>query len=217
MAHEPDNDCRRKDNRESLLDEVFRLIPQVQHKVFGLRHVVCGQFHNERGNVAFHRGRSHKKHASDCDDYAQNVHTISNYVGIFKPRHSCDTARDCRKNRQFCATTEKRNNPDCRDAFLFVGKRTGVDERGNGAPESHNHRHERPARKTESSENSVKDERYARHISAVFQNREEQEQQKNLRQEAEHREQAAEDTVNDKPRKPVGCARFHKTFVDAGA
>lgn len=83
---------------------------------------------------------------------------------------SCDAACDCRKDREFCAAAEERNNSDRCDSFVLVGKRTSVDERGDGATEAHDHRHERSARQTESSENSVEDERYTRHIAAVFQN-----------------------------------------------
>lgn len=49
---------------------------------------------------------------------------------------SCDAACDCRKDREFCAAAEERNNSDRCDSLVLVGKRTSVDERGDGATEA---------------------------------------------------------------------------------
>ena len=139
-------------------------------------------------------------------NHAEKVHGISDDVRVSDPEFHDDTAGNRGENGQFRSAGEEGNHADRRRALLFVREGTGIDHRGHAAPESHDHGHERPARQTESAEYSVKNKRYARHITRILENREKQEKQQNLRQKGQNGEQAAENTVAYESRHPIGRA-----------
>ena len=74
------------------------------------------------------------------------------------------------------------------------------------ATEAHQHRNEGAARKPEPSEQLIHDERRARKITAVLQQRQAQKQDGDLREEGEHASHAADDAVADQADQPLrGC------------
>ena len=76
--------------------------------------------------------------------------------------------------------------------FGDVYKRQGHDA-GHAAARADQHRDEALAGEAEAAEDAVHDERDARHIAAILQDAQQQEQHEHLRHEAEHRADAADD------------------------
>ena len=179
----------------------------MQHKVFEPGHVVGGQFHNKGRNFAAHRGGTHNYNRHYCGDYAQKIHRVGYQIYVRKAHHIAYAARNRREYGQLCAAAEKGNYPyGCR-ALLFVCQRAGVNHCGERAAEAHYHRHKRPARKAEAAENSVQNERHARHIARIFENGEEQKQREYLRQEAQNGRNAAHYAVVYQASSPFSGAR----------
>ena len=54
----------------------------MQHKIFKLRSVICGQLHNKRRRFALQRRVSHQKYAQYRRTDTQKIHSVCYYVGI---------------------------------------------------------------------------------------------------------------------------------------
>ena len=210
---EPDDDGRGEDDGERLLDIVLRLIPQVHHQALEAGRVICGKLHDEGRHFAAHRRRAHENDGDDRRADTQQVHAHGDDVRVPHAEVCDDRARDSGQNGQFGAAREEWNDAYGGGALLVVGKRTGVDHRGQRAAEAHDHGHERSAGETELAEDAVENERDTRHVTGIFENGEEQEEREDLGNKPEHREHAAQNAVDHKAADPcgrVGASHFRK-------
>ena len=96
-------------------------------------------------------------------------------------------------------------------AFLFNGTR--CHNARNAAARADQHRDERLAGQAELAEDTVHDERDARHVAAVLQDGQEDEQHENLRHEAQNRADTGDDAVHDQAVQPVGNAEAAQQVI----
>ena len=96
----------------------------------------------------------------------------------------CGTAhKGCKQNRHF--------------TIPFRGERPAGHDAGYRAPEPDQHRHDTAAGQADFPQKLIHDEGHSRHIAAVFQNREEEEQCDNDRQKAEHTAHTRKNSVHN--------------------
>ena len=133
-----------------------------------------------------------------CD--SDEVRTGSHNAAAPEER-ACNEADD----RHLGATGDKGGGHDRHTPVTFVLDGAGGHNTRHAAAHAYQHRDEALAGKTEAAENPVHDKRDTRHITAVLQDAEHQEQHQHLRDEAEHRTNTGKNTVGNQPGQPVGC------------
>ena len=87
-------------------------------------------------------------------------------------------------DRQLCGTAHKRGQQNGHFTVTFRWKSTACHNARNGTAKADKHRHDAAAGKTDLSQQLIHNKGYSCHISAVFQQRQEEEQCNNDRQEA---------------------------------
>jgi hypothetical protein len=100
-------------------------------------------------------------------------------------------------DRQARRTAHKRRDHDRRQTVFRVLDGTRRHDAGDGAREARKQRHESLAVQSHAAHQPVHQKRRARHVAAVFQERDEEEEQEDLRQEDEHAADAGDDAVGE--------------------
>ena len=170
---------------------MLEFIPQMHHQALEAGRVICGKFHNEGRDFAAHGRRTHENDGTDRDDDAQKIHAQRNKFGVADAELIDDRTGDRCQDWQLCAAGEEWNDTDGRGALLLIGECSRVDHSRKRAAKTHDHGHERPARKPELTEDPVQNERNSRHVSRIFQNGEKQEKRQDLRDESKDSEHTA--------------------------
>ena len=160
--------------------------------VFCSRHAVVWQFHDKRnGFSAKQRLTENECHENSHKDSAK-VEDRHHKCAMFWEEGTCEKCID----RQFCGTAHERSQKNCHLAVTLRWECSTRHDTGNRASESDKHWDNASTGQTDFTEQFVHHESDARHVSAVFKHREEEEQRDDNRQEAQHTADTVEETVN---------------------
>ena len=211
-GEEPDNDGGTKDDRAGLFDKGPAALPHVHPQdTFRRGQVVLRQLHDERGGVAGEQLGLLEDDAGDddgrdADKVGRGRHppaappnmapAIRAMIGILAPQGIKVVVMMVIRRSRSCL-----NGPGGHNA-------------GDAAAGADQHGDKGLAGQAEAAENPVHDERNARHIAAVLQNGQEEEQDKHLRHKAEHSADAADDAVYNQAVQPVGRANSCQPAAD---
>ena len=160
------------------------------------------KLHDERGGLAREGLGLLEDDAGDDD--GRNADEVG--ARRDPPRAAEDRARHQGDNRHLRAAGDEGRGHDRHAAVTLLLDGAGGHDAGHAAARADQHRDEALAGEAEAAEDAIHDERDARHIAAILQNAQQQEQHEHLRHEAEHRADAADDTVHDQTGEPVGAA-----------
>ena len=213
ITERPDNDARREEHRARFFQEFAQPVAHIAKRRAHGRHTVLGQFKNKRRFVA---------PEGPFFEY-QRTHTGAGYAERINQNHG-DPAhiREERRDKHgidghFRAARHERY--DRRADFLFAPRvqSARAHQRGHGAAEAHEQRDERLAAETEQTQRIIRDKRAARHISAVLEQTQKEEQQSYLRQKRAHRAETREDSPADEIFYPFGSSeRTEQAHQDIG-
>ena len=200
MHDEPEEDARREDDHASLEHVALHALPRVDEDAAHGRQVVGRKLHHERGRLARERpGLLERDAAEDDDRDADDVHERRDV-----PHLAEEDRREHRDDHCLRAARDERREDDRHAAVTLILDRPRRHDGRHAASLADDHRDERLARKAELAEEAVHDERDARHVSAVLQEREKQEHDRDHRDEPEHRRDAAPRAVVDERGDHVG-------------
>ena len=129
----------------------------------------------------------------------------------------CST-EDCSCNhgdkRKFCTTWDKGCCHDRHTTVSFIFNRTGSHDTRNATAGADQHWDKGLTGKTKFAEHSVHDEGNSCHVSASFQECQEDEQDQDLRNESENRTKTCYDTIQDQTSQPFCTADFVKYILN---
>ena len=111
-----------------------------------------------------------------------------------------------RDDRHLGAARDERGGHDGHLAVAVVFNRTGRHDARNAAAGGDQHRDKGLTGQAELAEDTVHDERDARHVTDVFEDCQHEEQNQHLRNEAKHRADAADDALADQTDEPFSAA-----------
>ena len=220
-AGEPDEHGRQGDDRAGLLDEAPAALPRAAQHVLHGRQMIRRELHDERGGLAREGLGLLEDDAGDDD--GRNADEVGTRRD--PPRAAEDRARHQGNDRHLRAAGDEGRGHNRHAAVTFLLDGAGGHDAGHAAARADQHRDEALAGEAEAAEDAIHDERDARHIAAILQNAQQQEQHEHLRHEAEHRADAADDAVHDQAGEPVGAAdalkeadkiAYHELSVPAG-
>ena len=171
----------------------------MQQYVLGSRQMVRRQLHNERSRITGKQLSLFQNDAgSNNSEEADEVHNR---------RHVPVTAHNCAgkqsNNRQLSTTGDKGCSHDSQTAVGFIFNSTGSHNTRYAAACGNQQRNEALAAHTELTEETVHNEGYTRHITAVLQKAQQQEDNSHLRSKANRCANAADNTVNNKRYQPI--------------
>ena len=167
--------------------------------------MIARQLHDERSRVAGEDLELLEHDARDDDgQHAQNISRECDGAGAAKER-ACEHCDD----RQLSAARYEAGGHDGHAAVALLLNGTGSHDSRYAAAGADQHRDEGLARKTELAEDTVHDECNTRHVAAVLEDREEEEQDEHLRNEAQHRADTGNDTVHYQAVNPAVLVNAH--------
>ena len=176
---EPDNDGCNKDNRKCTFQKIACLIPQQHADIARAGHAVIWQLHDERHRLTLEGGILEHERSQNADCHAADVQQDHRNSGIMREKcHGND-----RIDRQLGRARHKRCQHDGHAAVALTRQRARRHDGGHRVAEADEHRDKGTAGQTDFAQQLVHDKRDTRHITAVFQNGEEEEQHDNGRQE----------------------------------
>ena len=164
--------------------------------------MVARKLHDERCGIAREHLRLLQNDAAE--DNRRNADEVSrrrNPARIVEQR-----AGNQRDDRHLCAAGNERGGHDGHLAVAVVFNRAGRHDARNAAAGGDQHRDEGFAGQAQLAENTVHDERDARHVTDVFEDCQHEKQYQHLRNEAKHRADAADDAVADQTDEPFSAA-----------
>ena len=179
--------------------------------------VVRGKLHDERGRLAReHLGLLEHDAGDDDGDDAEEVEHRRDPPRLLGVAAG-DGAEHERDDGHLRAAGDHGRRHDGHATVALVLDGLGGHDGGHAAAGRHEHGDEALAGQAEAAEYAVHDERHAGQISAALQEREQQEQDDHLRNEADNGAHAGHDAVHDQALHPVGHLRALKRVADDGS
>ena len=219
VGEEPDKDRCEQDDRSRLPDEGPAALPHGVQDGRQCRHMIFRKLHDKRSRIACETLclLEDDTRDDDCGD-TDEVCAPADPCGIVEHR-TCDQGND----RKFRTAWNEGRCHDRHTAVTLVFNRTACHDTRNTASGTDHHRDEGFAGETELTEDTVHDECDTRHVSAAFQEGQEEEQNEHLRNKSDDRADTGNDTVNDQSVEPgtlgnadgikqaADCARYDFT------
>ena len=207
---EPHDDRGEQDDGTGFLDERPCALPHAAQQVDETRQTVLGQFHDVGGGLAPERLHLLQDDAAHND--GGNSHEVRKRGNppYAAENGGCDE-RDDRKLRR-ARHERSRHDGQMTRRFGFDGARSH--DAGYATASADDHGDERFAGQAEAAEQTVENERDARHVAAALQDSEQEEQDHDLRDETEHGAHASHDAVHDQVVEPVNATDRFKQSAD---
>ena len=196
---EPYKDGRKQDDCTSLLNERPTTFPHRTQNISNGRNVVCRQFHNERSRIASeHLGLlQHNTRNNDC------CHTDEVSTGCNPSR----TTEDCTCNhcdeRLLCTTRNKGSGHNGHTTVTFIFNRSGSHNTRDTTTSTNQNRDKGLTRQTELPEDTIHNECNTSHITASFQDCQQDEQYQHLRNETQYCTNTGNNTIQNQALQPV--------------
>ena len=193
VLQKPDDDADDEDDREGLMQKVLGLFPHMHDDVAGGGQAVGRQLHDEGHRLAAEDEAVEQKSGDDGHADADEVEREHHQATALREEGSDEHAVD----GQLGAAAHERREHNGHFAVTLTGECTRGHDSRHAAAEADNHRHEGRAGETDFAQQLVHDEGDTRHIAAVLEHREEEEQRDDGRQKGEHGAYAGEDAVDN--------------------
>ena len=196
IGKRPHDDRDGEDHRAGLGDELRGVLPHAPDHVARLGHLVARQLEDERLGLHLeheageHEGRRHGEEQADAVHADHDERFPAGAVERADERGAHE-----RVDREAGRAAHERHHERRREAGLGVFNRARREEARDRAGESGEHRHEALAVEAAPAEQAVHDERRSRHVAAVLEDADEEEEDQDLRQEDQERPDAADDAV----------------------
>ena len=190
---EPDCDGGQKDDRAGLLYEGGTTLIHGLQDVDRSRQVVRRELHNERSRITCKPLRLLQYDTGEDD--RGDAEEVSRWCdpGCTAEYRTCEEGDD----RELRGARDEGRGHDRHTTVTLVLDRSRCHDTRNAAAGADQHRDEGLTGETEATEDSIQDEGDTRHVSTALEEGEEEEQDEHLRQEAEHRTDTCDDTVED--------------------
>ena len=172
--------------------------------------MISGKLHNEGCGVAGKRLGLFKHDAGNY--YSRHTDKVCACSDPCAAAEQC--AGDHSDKRYLCTAGDKCRGHYGHTAVAFVFDGTRCHDTRDTAARADKHRDEGFTGKTELAEDTVEHERDTRHVTAGFQECEEDEQNEHLRDKPEHRADTGDDTVEYQPFEPGSGVRGFKPVAD---
>ena len=190
---EPYRDGGQKDDGAGLLYEGRTTLIHGLQDVDRTWQVVCRKLHNERSRVTGEPLRLLQYDTGEDD--RGDAEEVSRWCdpGCTAEYRTCEEGDD----RELRGARDEGRGHDRHTTVTLVLDRSRCHDTRNAAAGADQHRDEGLTGETEATEDSIQDEGDTRHVSTALEEGEEEEQDEHLWQEAEHRTDTCDDTVED--------------------
>ena len=194
----PDDDGHGHDDRSGADEKLPRALPHAPQNIAESRGAVGRHLEEKRLRPRAENEFVQRPSHGHGDGQADEVHGEQSEAGDARTVGRLDKGADHEHiNRQARGTTHERRNKDRGQAGPRILDGAGGEHAGNGASVTRKHGHEAFAVQPAPSEHFVHKERAARHVARVFEERDEKEEDENLRKKDDHAADAADDAVDD--------------------
>ena len=210
MLQKPDDHRRSQNDCKRTLQKILRLVPQLPPNRARRGQTIGGQLHDKGRGVAV----ENKLFERRCAD-----HRHDNAGQVQKRHHQHAAAREKRAgkeriNRNLRAAAHKRRQHDGKATVALALHAARAHHGGHRAAKAHHHRNEAAAVQPQLSHRLIHQKRGARHVAAVLQNGQKQEQNHDRGQEAQHRAHARQHAVHQQRMRPSGRAKARHAGVN---
>ena len=190
------------------MQEVFRLFPHMHEHAARIRDAVSRQLHDKGDRVSLEQRLLEEKAAQDGNEDADQIDPQHHHGRMLWEKGGGDHAID----RQLGAARHERGQDDGHLAVALAAQGARGHDGRHAAAKSDQHRNEALSRKADLAQRLIHDVRHTRHIAAVFQQAQKEEQDDDQRQERKHAAYARADAVDDQgmqPGRDLPCFHLH--------
>ena len=184
------------------LDEGPAALPSSAQDVAPCGHMVSGQLHNERSRITGEQLRLFQDDAGDDDGCKADEVSRGGDPAAAAEQSTCDQADD----GHLGTAGNEAGGHDRHTAVTLVLDGTGSHNTGNAAAGTNQNGDEALAGQAELAEDTVHDESNTGHVTNVFQDGKQEEQNQHLGNEAQNRADTGDDAVHDQAVQPASNA-----------
>ena len=203
---DPHDNCCKEKNGTGFDDEAFQSLPNVKQNCLYRRNMILWKLHYKRSRFTgerfgFLQNDSRYKNCYNTDKVHQWCDETSSYVvtGCI----SCHDATHKSDNRKLGTTWDKCRCHNCQTTVIICLDRFGSHDSRDSTAGGDKKRDKALSGKSKMTEYTVHDECNTNHITAVFKDGKEQEQNRHLRNKSKHCPKTTDDTVRYKAYQPV--------------
>ena len=198
-GHKPYQDGCQENDGSRFFDKGGCSLPNAVEYAGKSGNVVSGKLHNEGSRIACEHFGLLEDDTGDYDRRnTDNISAPSDQCAVSE-QSACDQTDD----GELSSAGDEGCGHDRHSAVSLILNGTGSHDAGNAAAGTDHHRNERLSGQTESSEDTVHNERNSCHIAAALEESQADEQDDHLRQEAEDSADAGNNTIQDQAAEPV--------------
>ena len=174
------------------MQEVLGLLPHEHEDGLGAGQTVVGKLHHKRNCLGLVDGLVRYERHEHADDDAREVQAEHHEAALAREERRAEVAID----RELGGAAHERRERDGELAVALGRQRAGGHDGGHRAAKSHEHGHDGAAGQADLAQQLVHEERDARHVARVLQEREEEEHGHDDRRDGQHRADGVEDAAD---------------------